>query len=274
MKLDHTVVLVKNLAQAVADYTTLGFTVSAGGEHAGGISHNALIHFQDGTFIELLAIRGGWRTQILRLMYASKWLKSRRRTARYGMAYRFYGRALDLGSHREGITDFCLLADNEAHTRLAQNLELTPPFGAGRLRPDGQKVSWQMYTSLDNALPFFRTDYVPQITRDPASLQHANGVLGTQSTCLFTNSYTQTVQSYQTLFADNRPKTKADATVFALDNGSIEIIDNSIHRKATFEAVQVQGTGRFALVMKTENEPGFFDRIRQGNTHGLVFLEG
>ncbi len=55
--IDHVVILVKDLAQATADYTELGFTVVPGGEHSDGASHNALIAFADGSYIELFAFK-------------------------------------------------------------------------------------------------------------------------------------------------------------------------------------------------------------------------
>src|SRR4051794_8519489 len=45
--IDHVVILVNDLAATVADYTALGFTVTPGGEHTGGATHNALVVFAD-----------------------------------------------------------------------------------------------------------------------------------------------------------------------------------------------------------------------------------
>src|SRR6266851_5718092 len=47
--LDHVVLVVLDLDAAVADHRTRGFTVTPGGVHAGGMTHNALVGFQDGT---------------------------------------------------------------------------------------------------------------------------------------------------------------------------------------------------------------------------------
>jgi hypothetical protein len=55
MKLDHVVILVADLTEARADYESLGFHVIAGGRHAGIPTHNALVVFADGTYLELLA---------------------------------------------------------------------------------------------------------------------------------------------------------------------------------------------------------------------------
>ena len=52
---DHAIIFVEDLATASEDYRSLGFTVLPGGTHAGGLTRNALIAFQDGTYVELLA---------------------------------------------------------------------------------------------------------------------------------------------------------------------------------------------------------------------------
>src|SRR5687767_15631793 len=57
MLLDHIVILVNDLEAASADYRSLGFTVTPGGEHADGNSRNALISFADGAYLELIAFK-------------------------------------------------------------------------------------------------------------------------------------------------------------------------------------------------------------------------
>ncbi|MDH5265076.1 MAG: VOC family protein, partial [Betaproteobacteria bacterium] len=53
--LDHVVIAVADLAKAVEDYRALGFTVQIGGRHPGRTSHNALVVFEDGAYLELIA---------------------------------------------------------------------------------------------------------------------------------------------------------------------------------------------------------------------------
>ena len=59
LRLDHAVIAVADLAAAMADYETLGFTVRFGGEHPGRRTHNALIYWEiaDGSYLELIAER-------------------------------------------------------------------------------------------------------------------------------------------------------------------------------------------------------------------------
>ncbi len=53
--LDHLVILVEKLEEAVTGYEVLGFRVTLGGEHADGLTRNALVPFADGTYLELVA---------------------------------------------------------------------------------------------------------------------------------------------------------------------------------------------------------------------------
>ena len=55
ISIDHVVILVSDLEAAIADYTALGFTVMPGGTHTGGATHNALVVFEDDTYLELIA---------------------------------------------------------------------------------------------------------------------------------------------------------------------------------------------------------------------------
>jgi hypothetical protein len=54
-RLDHLVILVSDLDLAAADYERLGFAVTPGGEHADGLTRNALVPFEDGSYFELVS---------------------------------------------------------------------------------------------------------------------------------------------------------------------------------------------------------------------------
>src|SRR5438128_1021319 len=58
-RLDHVVIRVYDLGLATADYTALGFHVVPGGEHPALGSRNALIGFEDDTYLELIAFGSG-----------------------------------------------------------------------------------------------------------------------------------------------------------------------------------------------------------------------
>src|SRR5689334_10845523 len=142
-RVDHIVILVKELEAAVRDYTELGFTVVPGGEHTGGASHNALVAFADGSYLELIAFKRGAPEH--------RW-------------WRFAA----LG---EGIIDFALLPDNIEEDIAAihrRGLPFLGPEPGGRLRPDGQKLRWQIGSPTSPDLPFLCADVTPRELRVPS----------------------------------------------------------------------------------------------------------
>ena len=51
-QLDHVVFVVRDLPGAIDDYRRRGFTVTPGGEHVDRQTHNAVIPFADGSYLE------------------------------------------------------------------------------------------------------------------------------------------------------------------------------------------------------------------------------
>lgn len=82
LPLDHIVIAVQDLEAAVADYRALGFQVVIGGRHPGRTSHNALVVFADGAYLEIIA----WTSPAPE----ERWYRT-------------------LRDHGEGLVDFALL---------------------------------------------------------------------------------------------------------------------------------------------------------------------
>ena len=156
LTLDHLVILVPELDTAITDYRTLGFTVQPGGTHADGVTHNALVVFADGSYLELIAF--------LRPHPGHRW---------GGPAAR---------GHR-GYVDFALLPDSVAAVvadAAGRGLAYQGPLDGGRLRPDGERLAWQIGTPPTPELPFLCGDTTARTLRVPegAVRQHPNGVTG------------------------------------------------------------------------------------------------
>lgn len=156
LSLDHVVIAVADLDQAVADYAALGFTVLPGGQHGGGVTHNALVVFEDGAYLELIAF--------LRADPDNRW-------------WRVYDRG------GEGFLDYALLpSEIEADVAAAQSrgldIEMRPP--GERLRPDGQRVAWKTARSPQADVPFLCGDVTPRNLRvqEGDVRRHPNGVTG------------------------------------------------------------------------------------------------
>lgn len=146
--IDHVVIAVGDLDRAVADFAAAGFTVTPGGEHRGGATHNALVCFADGAYLELIAIKDPAK----------------------GAAHPWFA-GMERG---DGAVAFALLADelDELATRLAAaGLAVSPVREGGRERPDGLVLVWRVF-SIESTppapLPFLITDVTPRNLRVPA----------------------------------------------------------------------------------------------------------
>ena len=154
--IDHLVVVVPELEAAVASYRGLDFTVVPGGRHPIG-THNALIAFADGSYLELIAF------------------------FEPNAQHRWYQRLQKGG----GLVDFCLQTDDlaaDAGAFRAAGVTLADPRPLTRVRPDGYKLSWVLSIpeTHGGVAPFLIEDETPRDERVPRATTHANGVTGIQ----------------------------------------------------------------------------------------------
>lgn len=175
--LDHVVIAVADLAQAIADYRALGFTVVPGGRHPGRTSHNALVVFADGSYLEIIA-----------------WPEP-------GPAERWFN---VLAKHGEGLMDFALLPRSvpEAIAKAkARGLSLDGPIDGGRVRPDGRELKWQTGRQATFDLPFLCGDLTPRELRVPEGevRRHANGVIGVESLSVAVHDLEASLARYRAL---------------------------------------------------------------------------
>ena len=155
-QIDHLVVLFPELEEAVGLAERAGFTVVRGGEHPTG-THNALVGFADGSYLELIAFREA------------------------NPHHRWY-RFVEPGG---GIVDVCLLVDDiaaEVH-RLAERGLVYQISEGSRRRPDGVTIAWKNATPSDELtgiLPFLIEDVTPRSERVPHGplAEHPNGTRG------------------------------------------------------------------------------------------------
>src|SRR5882762_7214449 len=149
--LDHVVIAVTDLGRAVADYQSLGFTVFPGGVHHGGVSHNALVVFADGSYIEIIAYQRPDPTNL--------WWKL-------------------LIEDGEGIVDFAVVPDDtqkDIAAARARGLSLGGPTAGGRVRPDGARLDSLIVRPETRDLPFWCGDVSQRSLRVPEGerRQHA-----------------------------------------------------------------------------------------------------
>ena len=157
--LDHIIIAVDELDQASADYRALGFTVIYGGRHASGATHNALVCFSDGTYLELLAPTGD---------------APQPGTTDFS----------PLLAHGEGLAGYALRSHDliAAAAALRARGAHVGEIGEGRrLRADGIELQWRTANIDGGKSPFLIEDVTPRNLRVPdafATTTHANGVTG------------------------------------------------------------------------------------------------
>lgn len=164
--IDHIVIAARRLNAAIETYRRLGFSVVEGGAHPYG-SHNALIGFEDGSYIELL----GFYEE----SPAHPWWDL-------------------LHLRGGGLIDFCLSTD-DIHADLAafraSGVEAGDLSEGGRRRPDGYEVKWinnKVSGAFQGLAPFIIEDVTPRVERVPSETTHANGATGIHCLSLATEN--------------------------------------------------------------------------------------
>jgi hypothetical protein len=133
--------------------------VRFGGVHTSGATQNALIVFQDGTYLELLAPTGE---------------PPKPNTPDYTFMF----------ARGEGFTGFCLASDDlltDADAIRERGGNIGTIGEGGRVRADGTAMRWRSAWIDEQSLPFVMEDLTPRtlrVTDDPHLITHANGATG------------------------------------------------------------------------------------------------
>jgi catechol 2,3-dioxygenase-like lactoylglutathione lyase family enzyme len=165
-RVDHIIIAVRDLDDAIARYRGLGFDARPGGRHTGRGTHNAIVRFGL-DYLELIAVYD----------------EAEARAA--GQS-----ELVDFLASRDGLVGFALATDDieaEARSLRAAGRPLIGPFAMERLRPDGSKLSWRLVVPGDGQFrrpwPFFiRWDQpdAERLARDGAA-PHPNGARGVRA---------------------------------------------------------------------------------------------
>ncbi len=260
--LDHIVIRVHDLTQTIEDFTALGFTVQQGGTHADGVTHNALIGFADGSYIELIAF--------LQAAPQRRWW--------------------DVGQrHGDGFVDYALLPSSVAAVIDAahgRGLQYDGPQAGGRVRPDGARLEWQTGRPQTSDLPFLCGDITPRDLRvaEGAVREHANGVRGVASLTVAVEDLKASLQRYRALlgFADARtvalPGLGAASATVSIGDASVVLL-SPVHVDAASvtpegaalrRQLATRGEGVLGVALRADGkaESRVLDRDR---THGAWF---
>lgn len=187
--IDHVVILVTDLDEATQQYKRLGFSVMPGGQHPRH-THNALVPFADGSYLELIAF---YETAADGDPAMHRWQKH-----------------LATGG---GLIDFALASnglDTDTRAISERGVRYSGPSDGARSRPDGERVAWRSATiegENPGALPFLIQDVTPRETRVPGgdAARHANGVRGIGSVALAIRNLAAAVGRYNALAGVDEP---------------------------------------------------------------------
>lgn len=202
MRLDHLVISVSNLQNAMRDFREAGFRVVYGGKHADGITENALILFADGSYLELLALTEGHQ----------------RSEAGFKQLLHESG---------EGYTGYALYSDeiaNDLNGMDIRGITISPIRKGGRARPDGLVLQWQMAQLDQQMQPFVIQDESPREWRVPAfgeDVVHENGALGIDSLHFHCSNFDASVARYEAIVGS---PSQIRATYNQLRIGSTDIL--------------------------------------------------
>ena len=258
--IDHIVIAVNDLDQTVKDYEKAGFTVTPGGEHHHGISHNALVVFGDGSYFELIAFRNDGKG------HGTHWPA----TLRTG----------------EGVVDYAVRTDDlvdEVRALRSAGLAYSDPKDGGRLRPDGQRVDWQTSRfgwdrDIPSRLPFFCHDLTERPLRVPVGDEtvHANGVTGIAGVSVAVHDLDVAVRDYAALTGD--PGTPVERTLddvagahrFPLGGAWVEVVEPSARQSDLRDYVEQRGELPYEIVLSAPDGRG--ELLPDTLTHGVALL--
>lgn len=261
--IDHVVIAVRDLAQASVDYERAGFTVTPGGEHAGGATHNALISFADGAYFELIAFKEPVRPQPHRW-----WAK------------------LAVG---EGLVDFALLVDAAAAeaARLATaGVAFVGPEEGGRTRTDGERITWRNLAPAATVtpLPFLIEDVTPRDRRVPggAAAGHACGATGVAGLTVVVADLARAANAFAALLGAPGTASSPDrdgvgeGRRFAVGSQWVDVVEPDHAASDLRRHLESRGDGPFAVVLGGAGAgTGSSEPLPETATHGArIRLDG
>jgi len=206
--IDHVIILAEDLDTAMQQYTDLGFTVIPGGKHA-RFTHNALVTFQDGSYLELIAF---YEAPDASKNEGHRWFKH-------------VGKGGGLIDFAVGTPDVTAVVKETTE----RGLHYDGPHPGQRARPDGEQLRWQsaMVGGTDStALPFVIEDITDRGLRVPADgSTHANGVRGIAKLVVAADDLDAAVRDFQALLGVDAPDTQADGSAtFSVGPHTVEVV--------------------------------------------------
>lgn len=199
-KIGHIPIKVKNLQSGAKDFEKLGFTLTMGSEPSKAV--NALMYFKDTSFLEVLcADRGTFGNMLGKIFLKIISLSKNKRH----MAKSFR----TLINWPEGFTSYALdsipgdIFETNIRKIRENGLDISVPMKFYRTRPDGIKLTWYLSFTSNVYLPFFISDYDPNIPVPKDKLIHKNSVVGVKEMFINTTKWVWVLESYKAIYGQD-----------------------------------------------------------------------
>lgn len=248
--IDHIVIVVRNLERAAADYEKLGFTVIPGGQHPVG-SHNVLIPFGDGSYIEIIGY--------YRLSPDHRWWQPLQRG--------------------EGLVDFCMQTDDlVGDTQKLRNagVNINDPVPWSRTRPDGYQLKWLLslaQTDHRGVAPFLIQDVTPREERVPQQFDHKNGAAGIGTVTVAVDHLPAVRHWYESILGQGRQPVEredlqADGIRFKIGPHLLDFVRPLTQQSPLGEWLRQHGSSPYAATLRTDSRKP--RTLESSLTHGAA----
>jgi hypothetical protein len=187
LELDHVSVCGSNLDTLRQAFTDAGLTPDIGGPHGNGVTQMALVGFDDGTYLELIApIKPGVTT-------GSDWAKFMTE---------------DAVTCAWAVTSNVLL--QEVDRLKKAGIPVAPPAAGSRKRPDGMSVEWKTAGvgsgTPGSVLPFIIEDQTPREWRvQPSASVQGAPVSGVENVVLGVNDLNASIALFRKAYGWSDP---------------------------------------------------------------------
>jgi hypothetical protein len=187
LKVDHGTLCGSELEVMRPAFAAVGLVTDYGGPHANGVTHMALLGFEDGSYLELIApLRGGQAE-------GSPW------------ANLMLG---DAGPAAWAVGTADIQADVRRLTSLG--VETAGPERGSRRRPDGTLLEWQTASLAPGTpgamLPFVSQDHTPREWRvQTTASMKGSGLSGIATVVLGVRDLEEAIERYRLAYAWDAP---------------------------------------------------------------------
>lgn len=227
LRLDHVIISVTDLEGAIANYQKLGFNAFYGGKHGDGLTHNGLVIFADGSYLELIALVD----------------PSQREAASFKQLVR----------EAEGYTGYALLSndiDSDIEMMQQQGIQTNAIRSGSRERGDGAQLRWRMARLGTQMSPFIiqdETEHNLRVPDDAQTTTHENSAQAITNITILAEDFGKVVTRYSALLG-TMAATEGDIATFPLDGCTITVRacadTDEQHYAAQFGAVPYELTVR------------------------------